>query len=130
MKKIICAIAIAALLPSVAVAGRPPSDIELRAAYCLGRLDHPALEPQKYPQEMHKDIEASNSAAAIARRRLQIYLEPKSYLDTDALLMAAARGKEAQAKTADACMENSKSSECAYLTKDQSGCRNPSFLPF
>lgn len=129
MKKIIFALGLAALIPSASLAGRPLSDVELRAAYCIGRLDGPPLDPNKYPESFRPGISKLNDEVGLSLYRLKSYLAPKEYLDTDALLYAVAQGKVAQ-EDAGACMVSPKSERCAYLAKDVSGCRNPDFLPF
>lgn len=129
MKKIILALACAVLIPSASWGGRPLSDVELRAAYCIGRLDGPPLDPNRYPEAFRPNISKLNDEVSLSLHRLKSYLAPKEYLDTDALLYAVAQGKVAQEESG-ACAGNENSQRCAYLTKDVSGCRSPNFLPF
>ena len=110
--------------------GRPLSDIDMHAAFCIGRLDGPPLKPSAYPANFQEHIAHLNEEVALALDRLRSYLRPKTYLDNEAIVMAVAEGKAARERTGEVCVSSPQSMECKHLAETVAECRKPDFLPY
>ena len=134
----------------------PPSDNELRAAYCISVLSESTEDLRKAINPLRDSLD-ENLKAAFATlsqhlaededrlNRLRLYMLPKKHLDPTALLAAANRGKTDNTRWSteiNSCMMGCRASTPADLSactkRCYSGelygrvfaCRNLSWLPF
>lgn len=135
--------------------GYPPSDIELKAAYCVDTVTEAAKawdipisqSDPRLTSESLNFLRTERDKALANLNRLRSYLLPKSkYLDTDALLFAINRSKVDRASL-DQCIEkksckggfaNEKTLKCYDDCNKETGgtidrlrmCHNIDWLPF
>lgn len=142
------AAALLVLGSSSAYALQAANDVDLRAAYCFGRLkDMKPLDLGNYDGERAALAKTVNDRVASAQRRLRAYLLPRlEYVDGHAIMAAAQAGEEDQraylpaieecwkasnreANTAAAIAASKKCS--AQTTSDKlQECEAANFLPF
>lgn len=89
-----------ALLPLASWSAAPPTDVELRAAYCVPVMQNKVQSAEAtaaaYPAGPMKDAGVESAAQATDDlNRLRAYIVPKlQYLDSQALLIANTRGQQ------------------------------------
>lgn len=148
------AITLATLAGDVA-AQQPPTDVELRASFCIGVMQGTAAMARGILSGLKPGDPPNDSATAMLAtsednlRRLQSYVVPKmTYLDPAALLLAHKRGQTdvASVETAtttcvnrctpllpnharvDACIAKCRAETPLFSRLD--GCRDLNWLPF
>jgi hypothetical protein len=82
------------IISSTVTAANPPSDNELKAAYCL-KITQRRLASSERLIGMGPEFKALHDKKVVDEKRLRGYLFPRlQVLDTDALLFAARRAEE------------------------------------
>lgn len=77
----------------------PPTNVDLKAAYCAGRLrDLPLMAPTIFPEESRARVDGFNAKIEAARTRLKAYILPRlRYIDGEGLIAATQAGVADQA---------------------------------
>lgn len=145
LRKMIVMLVGAAPLVLVAQEARPPSDVELRAAYCLA-VDNAQLavftsnRTAEINPAAKEYLEKQVSALTSDIARLNAYVLPKlQYLDQFAIAGAASRGRadvETAVKEAGQCMSapNPAAAQACELAAPAGArtraCKGATFLPY
>lgn len=107
-----------------------PTDVELHAAYCTGRLlgDDPDLS--KLPPELRAKIQKTIDEKNVAMAKYGAYVKPRlGIVNTDALWLAMKQGELARDRIMADCAD-ANSDTCMRARRDIDDCREARFLPF
>jgi len=129
-----CVLAASAIAVTPAYAQVAPTDNDLRAAYCIGRINAPPLDVDQFPPAVRSQLQHLNEQTENTLRRLRTYVLPKLYqLDPDAMILANKQGEAARQRTGDMmnrCLQDKADRECVRDMQDIKNCREATFLPF
>jgi hypothetical protein len=107
-----------------------PTDVELRAAYCIGRIGNKDIDTSTLPPEAKPGVERLNERMRIAREKYLAYMAPRlGIISSEATLAAVQQGQRASGRVISDC-EDPTSEACRRAGEDGKNCLDASFLPF